>query len=303
MNLLTLDKNVQIYPSKIRIIPNDKIGKSFFNLSYLAFDGLVNGKTGNIIEKKNFKKVGDIHSSVGIKVTDGFSVTEPFDLYDGAVLSVCISEWVEGNRYTTPSIIFRGLSGKVGRGDAEASKYQYTEILKSVEKLMRTQATFNLTEVCENLGYNDGYPKKLVSTILPCQYLENITINGKHSTIIYFTAESPLLTIANLKNGQLLSFDSTLLNIPHQQNTRLNVMIKTYAIIRVMEIEAHHLTPIITFDDLFKKCRIENADKKIKQRARLSLIDFLTNLQSKSVIKSLIVEKKGARFRAIRIFY
>lgn len=303
MNLLTLDKNVQIYPSKIRIIPNDKIGKSFFNLSYLTFNELVNGKTGNIVEKKNFKKVGNIHSSIGIKVTEGFSVTEPFDLYDGAVLSVCISEWVEGNRYTTPSIIFRGLSGKVGRGDAEASKDQYTEILKSVEKLMRTQATFNLTEVCENLGYNDGTPKKLVSTILPCQYLENITINGKHSTIIYFTSESPLLTIANLKNGQLLSFDSTLLNIPHQQNTRLNVMVKTYAMIRVMEIETHHLTPTITFDDLFVKCRIENAHGEVQRRARDLLITVLEHFKDKKIIKNFTIEKKGRIFRAIKFSY
>ena len=300
MGLLT-SSNVQIYPSKIRIIPNDKIGKSFFNLSFLAFDSLVNGKVGNITELKNFKKVGSIRSAINIKVSDDFSITEPFDLFDCSVLSVCISEWVKGNFFTTPTIIYRGLTGKVGRGDAEPSSSQYDDILTSVEKLMRIQASFDLSQYSQFLG--DGNSKKFVSTILPSQYLQNTTINGKPATIINFTAESPLLSIAKFKNNQLLSFDASLLDIPHQQNTRLNIIVKTFAFIRVFDIINHKLTPVITFDDFYQKCRIENVHCEVQRRARDSLLGVLEHLKSKKVIKNFLVEKKGRAFRAVKIFY
>lgn len=304
-NLLELSKkiNVQIYPSKVRVIPNDIISKKFFNLSYLNFANLLSGFTGNIAEKQNHKKVGDIFSTFKVQVADGFTVSEPFDMYDCAVLSVCISEWMEGNRYTTPSIIYRGLSGKVGESDANPSKAQLAEIVKSIEKLMRIQGQFDLSAICENLGYNAGHAKRFVSNILPGQLLEKTTINGKVSGVIQLTAEPPLLSIAKLKNNQLLTFEAKLLNIPHQQNTRLNVMVKTYAMIRIMEIKLHRLTPTITFQDLFKKCRIEQADKKIKQRARESLLAFLEHVKTCKIIKNYTLSKLGNCFQSVNVSY
>lgn len=305
-NLLEIKENfnVQIYPSKMRVIPNDHISKKFFNLSSINFINLINGFKAKVAEKINYKDVGDICSAFTIRVADGFTVSEPFDLYDCAVLSVCISEWNEGNRYTTPSIIYRNLTGKIQDYDAAPSKNQYSEILQSVKKLMRIQGTFDLSEICENLGYNEGHPITLISNILPCQILKNTKFNGCLRTdVIHLTSEPPLLSIAKLKNNQLITFDAKLLNIPRQQNTRLNIMIKTYVMIRIAEIKSHRLTPSITFEDLFKKCRIEEADRKIKQRARESIIDFMIHLKFCGVINNFTLEKKGTRFRTIKFSY
>lgn len=305
-NILELSKNfnIQIYPSKVRIIPNDHISKKIFNLSTINFKNLVDGFKARVAEKINYKDVGDICSAFAIQVAEGFTVSEPFDLYDCAVLSVCISEWQEGNLYTTPNIIYRNLTGKIQDYDATPSQNQYAEILQSVKKLMRIQGIFDLSETCENLGYNDGKPITLISNILPCQIVKNIKLNGTIRTdVIHFTAESPLLSVSKLKNNQLLTFDPKLLNVPRQQNTRLNIMIKTYTMIRIAEIKLHRLTPSITFEDFFKKCRIDDATRKVQQRARESLIDFLMHLKICGVIQNFTVEKKGTGFRSIRFFY
>ncbi len=150
--------------------------------------------------------------------------------FDSAVLSVYISEWLANNKIFTPAIIFRSLTGKVGRGDAEPSKDQLAAIFHSINKLMRLQLTYNMADICEKLNYNGGKPELLVSTLLPSHYIKASTINSKDTTTIYFTTESPMLKIARLKNEQLLTYDVSLLDVPNQQNTPMNIAVKNYVI-------------------------------------------------------------------------
>lgn len=52
---------------------------------------------------------------------------------------------------------------------------------------------------------------------------------------------------------------------------------------RMSECKAHskQMASTITFSDTFKKCRIENVDNKIKQRAREVMVKFFEHLQAK----------------------
>ena len=59
----------------------------------------------------------------------------------------------------------------------------------------------------------------------------------------------------------------------------------------------------ITFNDVFKKCHIENADNKTKKRARQLVVDFMTHLKEKSVIRNLEVTKKGNTFYSVKFSY
>ena len=195
------------------------------------------------------------------------------------------------------------MTGKIGKHDAEPSKDQRAAIFHSVNKLMRLQLTYNMAEICEKLNYNDGKPELLVSTLLPSNYIKASTVNGNDATIIYFTDESPMLKIAKLKNEQLLTYDATLLDVPNQQNTPMNITVKNYVMQRIQEIKLHRLNPTITFEDLFKKCRIEKADNKIKQRARDTMIDFNTHLKSKSEIINFEVTKNRNSFYSVKFTY
>ena len=168
---------------------------------------------------------------------------------------------------------------------------------------MRLQLTYNMADICEKLNYNGGKPELLVSTLLPSHYIKASTVNGNDATTIYFTAEPPLLKIAKLKNEQLLTYDATLLDVPNQQNTPMNIAVKNYVMQRIQEVKLHRLTPTVTFDDVFKKCRIDNAHGEIKRRARETIIAFMNHLKSQSEITNLEITKKGNSFYSVKFTY
>ena len=107
-------KNVQVYPSKVRVEINDKTAKSLFDADEAKFNKLMDGATAGVIETKKHKKHGKIITRYNLKNKDGYSDRKPLTELDRDILSACIAEWLAGNKYTTPNIIFRALVGKVG---------------------------------------------------------------------------------------------------------------------------------------------------------------------------------------------
>ena len=100
---------------------------------------------------------------------------------------------------------------------------------------------------------------------------------------------------------QLISYDARLLNMPGQQNTPMSIEAKNYTMLRIQEIALHkQLTPTITFADVFKKLRIENADNQIKRRAREIMVAFFEHLKTEGVVKSFEVVKQGNTFYGIQ---
>lgn len=293
-----LMKNVQIYPSDKIWFPNDSLSKRLFNLSEGDYIKALEDQDGvDVFEKKNHRKFGNIISPLVIRIDDktDCNLSKPLDQFDFAVLCACISEWRKENRYTTPSIIYRAISGKFGDNDANPSKIQLKNILQSVDKLRRTQIAINMGDVCEKLNYNGGKSFNVISAILPCEQVADITINGKEATVIHLLEESPLLKIAEMKNGQLLSCDSQILNIPRQNNTRMNIAVKIYVLRRVLESIAHpkQMMPAITFADMFEKIRIAQAESNKKCDARNNVFKFFEQLQNKKIISAFALEKKG----------
>lgn len=305
-NVLNDIKNVQIYPSKKRVELNDKATKRFFNLTRESYQKLLETKAkATLVEKKNHKKFGTIKSSFSISNENGFSNFIPLDEHDRAVLSVCVSNWLEGNRYITPAIIYRGLTGKVNdaSGNSKPSPVQLRAILQSIDRLMFTAYDPQILEAYEKLEYISGDDKIVMkkSVVLPCYRVE-VTINGQTSDVICFDRESPFLLQASLKK-QMLTYDAELLDVPNQNNSPTIIAAKNYVMRRIQEIKLHKMTPTITFADIFKKCRIENADNKVKQRVRENIIKLFEHLKSKNHIKSFEVVKKRNAFYSVKLIY
>lgn len=292
-------ENVQVYPTRRRLVPNFKLCKVVINLSEEQYGQMVvDGKSRKILEKKQHKKYGDVVTVYKISLADNYDNTDPLTEFDYAVLSVCISNFAEGNVHITPAIIYRGLTGKGNTARMTADLRE--AILNSLRKLMGTIIEIDETETNAAFHYGEHRNPILCSSILPAYFVEN-TINGQDATVIYFDRESPLLRIA-LDRKQLLSYEVELLDVPRQQNTIMNIMLKNYVIRRVAEIKAHskQLAATITFADVFEKCRIENASRKTKMDARNTLIKLFEHLQAKGYIKSFDLRKKGNAFNAIK---
>lgn len=257
-------------------------------------------KTG-FVEKPKHKKMGDIITTVGLSLINEYTDTKPLNQYDRSVLAACISEWEVGNKYTIPNIIYRHLTGKT-KSDSKPEPAQEKAILDSVRKLMCIAITINMTDSCENFGYNDGNPFERTSAILPAMFDKNVKINGYSTTVIYFDRESPILTVAKMKK-QLLTYDLKLLDIPKQHNSVDTIAVKNYVLHRVQEIKLHKMTTTITFDDVFEKCRLLEASRKKKMDLRKVIIDLMEHLKNNNELLDYEVQKQHNKFHAITFNY
>ena len=299
------EKKVQLYPAKVRVVPNCKLAKVTANRTNEQYVDLLSGKkNGGILEKKKSKKHGDLISTYTITNADGYDGTDPLSFFDYSVLSVCDSTIAEGNDCITFAMILRGLTGKTtenGNGNLHAD--QRDAIFNSVLKLMQTTIKIDLSDVNKELGYEG---EKTIHRQILSAHIETTKINGQVvEDVVYFhkddngeVIKSPFFEVADQRN-QIIRYDTELLDVPNQNNTPLVITIKNYVILRIMEIIKHKMTPTITLADIFKKARITDKPNYLKQRAREYVDEFLKHLQEKSVIKSFQWTKKGNKFYGV----
>ena len=294
-------RSAQVSPSRERVEPNDKATKVLFGIKDDGYTTLIDGASRNIVEKRNHKKHGTIRTPYTLTNSDGYDNKVPLNEFDRAVLSVCISEWLAGNPYTTPAIILRALIGKVGDQNVRPMKNQLNAILDSIDKLMFTNFNPDIKDSFQKLKYSEGGDSIKIkkSPILPACVVD-AKINGQLiDNAVFFNLESPLLIISDIKS-QILRYDSALLNVPNQNNTPLVISLKNYVMRRICEIKLHKMTPTITWDNVFRHCRIADASDKIKHNARDTINKLCENLLKEGFIKSFEPAKK---FSAAKLSY
>ena len=286
-------------PNKI-ISPNDKLSKILFSLSVDEyFDVLHNDKSVSVIETiSRGKKI-----QTYFKLNGGGIATRkhPFDEYDRAIFDICNSARESGFIGITRDSIFRILAGGKSNNTRPTSK-QVNAIIESVKRLM-TNIEIDFSYTRDKIPKYSEVPAQIISSILPCKILHNVFVNGKLTSLIQFTSESPLMTVARVKK-QLITFPVSLRDIPYQNNTPLVIMIKSYVIRRIFEIKLHRqLTPTVTFDDIFSHCELQNATKKQKQDAREIILSVLEKLKNEGTIKTFELTKKANAYYSVAVHF
>lgn len=274
---------------------NDKLTKILFSLSVDEyFDILQNGISVTVTEIVSHGKKIQTH----FKLNGGGIATfkRPFDEYDRAIFDICNSARESGLIGITHDSIFRALTCSEHRSPRPN---QVATIIESVKRLM-TNIEIDFSQTRDKIPKYSDVPAQIISPILPCRILHNVLVNGKLTSIIKFTDESPLMTIARAKK-QLITFPVELRNIANQNNTPLVITIKSYLIRRVLEIILHKMTPAITFEDLFNHCLLSKATKKQKQDAREISLSVLTKLKSEGFIKEFELTKKANVYYSISV--
>ena len=295
---------VQIMPSTVCVEVNELFTKSLFRFGPKSFKQALNGKSFRIKEKRNSKKNKTVYSHINISNNDDFDNLNPLDEFDRAVLGVIISEYLAGNRYTTVNIIFRALIGQVGNQNVRPMKNQKQTIENSILKLMGTIVDFaGVNESLNQLHYTDKDGNKIIlkkSNLLSADFLD-AKINGQlMEDVIFFKANSPLFDIADAKN-QIIRYPHYLLNVPNQNNTPRIISIKKYVLRRICEIKLHkQLAPTITFDDVFKKCRMTDAAREIKRDARNAIIKLFQHLKDQNFITNFELVQSHSKFLSIK---
>jgi hypothetical protein len=72
---------------------------------------------------------------------------------------------------------------------------------------------------------------------------------------------------------------------------------------RIQEIKLHKMTATLTLDNIFKKCRIDDANSNTKMNSRKAIEQFFAYLKLKKEIKSYKWIKKGNKFYSIKFIY
>lgn len=294
-------KNYQVKPSTVCIEPNDAVVKYIFQFGVNSYQKALNGKSYDVKQKSKTKKKGTVKSPIRIANADGYDDISPLDEFDRDVLGVIISEWKEGNKYTTVNIIYRALIGKIGDQNVRPQPNLKKAIEKSVLKLMSTIVDFSaVNDTLKNLKYADGDELKFKQSNLLAADTLDVKINGQViEGVIFLHKMPPLLDIAD-KDNQIVRYNHELLDVPDQRNTKRIITLKKYVMRRICEIKLHkNLYPTITFDNVFKKCRMLDAKRDAKLDARNAIVQLFQHLKDQKFIKDFQLVKERGKFVSI----
>lgn len=280
------------------ISPNDKLTKTLFSLpADEYYDAIQKGISIAVTEIISRGKKIQTHFKLN---GGGFATLKrPLNEFDRAIFDICNSAREEGFFGLTRDSLFRALIG--GKTNQYPRPNQATAIVESLERLM-TIIKIDFNQTREKIPKYNSVPAQIISPILPCIVLNNVLVNGQLTSLIKFTDESPLITIASAKK-QIITSPVSLRNITNQNNNPLVIMIKSYLIRRVLEIILHNLTPTITLADIFKHCNLTDADRFQQRNARKIILDIIESLKSKGVIKFFEFTKKDGSYYSVSITF
>ena len=279
-------------------IPNDKTRKTTFN--FMPSDSKMSKKvTLNLNETSLKNKKKGVISSVDVVTKINIFYPEnaildrpPLKPFDGEVLDSCISIQAAGNQFTTIDTIYRCMIGSSDKRK-QPSPIMERVIKLALDKLLFCKVRIDLTDACKRLGYNKGKPVILHNSFIPGFYVENVEVNGKLTTVIEFYEPSPLFKIAKIKNGQIISYPTSLLDTP-VYNTPDIIVIKNYMLRRIWESIMHkQMRHILTFKDIFEKAQIFNLSKLKRNRLCQQIKEILDFWVEQGFLQSYEFVKKN----------
>lgn len=297
--------NTRLIPVEKIIVPNDKLTKVLFRMPPKLFNRLLqeNADCWKILERRAGKKHREVFTLFLLgRVDSGIEPPPPFDLFDRAVFNACQSARAVGNDFTTVAVIYRLLTGKPAGTKAHPHSNFKDAIIESVKKMANVTIAVDMSETCRKLKFNSGRPFKIPPTpILPCRISEGI-VNGKVTeTVIEFTGDSPLMTIAEIKR-QVLTVDADLFRV-EGRNTRTALSVKHYVIWRLSETQGdkhHKLKPVITFEDIWNKCRLPNISGVQAADLRKVVDSVMKALKTSQKIKTYDFVKQRNKFYSVK---
>lgn len=293
----------RLIPVEKIVIANDKLTKTLFRLETETFNRLLRDAeySRRIIERRAGRKHLEVFTGYRLgRVDSTIATSPPFDLFDRAVFNACQSARAVGNSVTTVAVIYRMLTGKPA--GTKVHVYFKDAIIESVNKMANVTIAVDMSETCRKLKFNSGRPFKIPPTpILPCRISEGI-VNGKVTeTVIEFTGDSPLMTIAEIKR-QVLTVDAKLFKV-EGRNTRNTISVKHYVLWRLAETQGdrhHKLKHVITFEDIWNKCRLPEIDRRQAADLRKVVDSVMKALKTSQKIKTYDFVKQGNKFYSVK---
>lgn len=281
-----IQQQLQVRLPLQRIEPNDKLTKCLFQMD----DDIIKARCLNVIEKHNKGSPDKIVTPVKF-ISE---LSEKLDPHDREVALACFSLYANKNLFVTDEQIYRMMSGnsKARLRQAEAKRIE-----QSLIRLMSIVVRIGLSGL-QKMDYKFNQ-SELIGAILPAQFLTNVKINNSSRTVVQFLGESPLVSVAKIKNNQLITYATALADVGGRNSPEL-IAIKNYVLRRIEECKRHRqLTTTITFDDVFEKNELSTKSKTEKKRYRDFFLRCFAEWQSLNIISTYEMITKGTVYHGI----
>ena len=157
---------------------------------------------------------------------DSLSLT----FFDQIIMSVCMTEYLQGNTVVTPNIIYRDLGGAKDTHQFDCKGL----IQQSLHKLSNLEMRLNATQASKFLFHVKGtaFDEVRRGFVLPAEEV-TVKLNGQQCQAYKLTGVSVVFEYARCK-GHLAQVPIAHLNVPHTKNTMEFMLIKVYIYMRVL---------------------------------------------------------------------
>ena len=280
------------------VVPCDKLSNHMFNYTADEFkDIILNHEECECVEGQD-RKGKEVTTPYYLSAAEEYADLSPLTAFDRELLYGIASAYEQGFKFLSFKMMLSAMTGDVK--DKDLSKR--LEAIKAAIKRLMTVIRIDLAPLLK------AFPKyrkrhvgsaELISPILPCKILDIVEINGQRTFAVELLDESPLMTVAKLKQ-QLITYDLEPLAVPNQNNTEQVIVIKNYLLRRIKLIK-RGLNSTMLFDTIYRECGLADADKWQKQNARKEILVTLNHFKAVGVIKDFKAERQGNAFRAIKI--
>lgn len=280
------------------VVPNDLLTKTVMHLTDAEFRDYATDKVCEFDE--GFKR-RQVLTQFYFELQEVAAELPALGEFEFLVLTVCVSAKEAGLNGLTFTEIARLVAGGKPH-DTKLRPEQKARIRRAVERLMTTKLHVNLTQLHDTKKYPD-MPTGLTSTILPCQIIEGVTVNGQRDCdVVSFLEECPLMKVAKAKK-QLLTIPVRLLDVA-ARNTELVAKVKSYVARRVREAKTSKkkkLPTTILFSCIYRNCGLDEAPRWQRQDARKTVVDTLNHLQTQGEIRGFELTKNSSGCRAVKL--
>ena len=192
--------NVQIYPAKQRIVPNDRISKKLFNLTLDDLqDWIAQHKSIDFLEIQRHKKFGEIISHIQLSVDDEtFTISESLDQFHCAVLCAGISELYFGNHQTLSAQIKNNLV------------LMYNNSLLDVPNMNNSRMNIGAKHYGMRRVQESSLHRQMSPTIKLADYFNKLRIENAHAQVKKDAREVLVTFFEHLQaKGVIKSFELT----------------------------------------------------------------------------------------------
>ncbi len=267
-------------------------------------DNVSNFITHNILDAGEqlleLEKKGRIRQEIKTKINfsyEGIDIQakKEFTLFDQAVYDAIVSLYLADNRFVSPAMVYRTMTGKTNAEYINPEKLE--EIEASIDKCMFSRLSIDASEEAAAYGYQQAiYSGTLLSA-------EKVAVKmGGCRIIAYNITTEPLLYRYAKVGKQITAIDIKLLDTPIKK-TSDNIILQEFILRKIEAMKSdRNYSRMVIFSDIYNILNISTAQRVQAKRIRDYVTEILDYWVEKRYIGNYEIVKKGKSIYGITFF-